>query len=326
MVCCKDEEYSLKFCLESLTHFADQIICVDNGSTDKTLQIMEEFKQGNQGGKDIIVIDAKGLNLPEARNLGLKRVSRKWLLNCGGDFVFHTTGDLDAKKLFSKLTKTRLRKSFRLGHVNLWGDLRHTSRLFKVFTLGEYYLVRFNRRVRFVEHGRFDYLKFPRYYSRLVIDKPVFFHLNSLKSDFRLMYRNCYFDWREKLGREGASVRETDDLSDFKRFEERWRSERFDTSDVRSVKFRFQRQMAVAHYIKYDPSRYGDYPEVLEQALAKDDSRFKVMYRDEEPITRIDMEDPEMIVYQPTQEDLEWDPKRYLRRILNAAECRTLGI
>ncbi|MFY9607537.1 MAG: glycosyltransferase [Blastocatellia bacterium] len=326
LVCCKDEEYSLKFCLESLTHVADQIICVDNGSTDKTLQIMEEFKEGNADGKDITVIDAKGLNLAEARNLGLMHVSRKWLLNCGGDFVFHTTGELDAKELFSKLTRTWLRKSFRFGHVNLWGDLNHTTRLFSVYAVGEYYLVRFNRKVEFVEHGRFDYVKFPRQHLRLEIDKAVFFHLNSLKSDSRLMYRNCYFDWRETLSQKSNGDQEPQGLTDFKWFENKWQRERFNTNDERSVKFRFQRQMAVAHYIKYDPSRYGDYPEVLQRALPGDSGRFSVIYWDGEPITRIDKEDQEMLGYQPTQEDLKWDPKRYLRRILNEAECQKLGI
>src|SRR4051812_41560376 len=45
VVVARDEGYTIPFVLRSLVGFADQIVCIDNGSVDRTLSEMEVFKE-----------------------------------------------------------------------------------------------------------------------------------------------------------------------------------------------------------------------------------------------------------------------------------------
>lgn len=98
----------------------------------------------------------------------------------------------------------------------------------------------------------------------------------------------------------------------------------FGTNDPRSLKFRFRRQLAY-QLMRYEPERFGDYPELLSEMLSAP-QRFEVIYREDRPWSRIDREDADMLGYDPTREDLEWDPEAFLRQFLTPADCRALGI
>jgi hypothetical protein len=76
----------------------------------------------------------------------------------------------------------------------------------------------------------------------------------------------------------------------------------------------------------FDPGRYGDYPDVLRDELARPQQRFEIVYRDDRPWIRIDREDAEMLDYEPTDADLAWNPEDFLRRFLSPEDCRVVGI
>ena len=67
----KNNENLIGDCLESVT-WADEIIIVDNGSTDKTLEIAKSFGSN--------IIEVKGGNYSIWRNAGAKKASSNWLL------------------------------------------------------------------------------------------------------------------------------------------------------------------------------------------------------------------------------------------------------
>ncbi|MFT6761315.1 MAG: hypothetical protein ACJATS_002514, partial [Psychroserpens sp.] len=50
VVSAKNEAYIIPFCLKSLVGVVDQVVCIDNGSDDGTLEAMNTFKNefGNQ--------------------------------------------------------------------------------------------------------------------------------------------------------------------------------------------------------------------------------------------------------------------------------------
>jgi hypothetical protein len=192
-----------------------------------------------------------------------------------------------------------------------------------VIDAGESWLMRFGRGIHYTElEGKFDVVRPPLYYSHRREPGRHIFHLAGLKSDENLIHRFHYFAWREAVNREGDALGpELRTLDGFKR---RRNLELFGTDDPRSVKYRYRRQLAY-HFVRYDPHRYGDYPEALREELAKP-QRYEVVYRDGRPWTRIDREDSEMMAYQPTPEDLEWDPEVFLRRFLGPEECRVIGV
>ena len=56
VVAMKNEEYTLPYCLESLIGFADQIIVIDNGSEDRSLNSAKEFKRKHGHKVEVTVI------------------------------------------------------------------------------------------------------------------------------------------------------------------------------------------------------------------------------------------------------------------------------
>jgi glycosyltransferase involved in cell wall biosynthesis len=74
----KDEEKLLPSCLESVKSFVDEMIIVDTGSTDRTIEIAEQY-------------GAKIWNIPweddfsKARNVGLEHAEGDWILHLDAD-------------------------------------------------------------------------------------------------------------------------------------------------------------------------------------------------------------------------------------------------
>jgi hypothetical protein len=137
------------------------------------------------------------------------------------------------------------------------------------------------------------------------------------------MHRFNYFAWRQAVNREGDAL--DPELRTLDGFTRRRNEDLFGTNDPRSVKWRYGRQLSY-HFARYDPERYGAYPSVLEAELAKEEARFEVLYRDGRPWIRIDREDDEMAGYEPTEEDLAWNPETFLRRLLSQSELAAVGI
>lgn len=74
----KNEERYLRGCLESAKPFVDEIIVVDTGSTDKTVEIAKEFEA------NVIPFQWTG-NFSEARNESLQHATGSWILYLDAD-------------------------------------------------------------------------------------------------------------------------------------------------------------------------------------------------------------------------------------------------
>src|SRR5204863_18128 len=74
----KDEEEMLPGCLEPIRHHVDEIIVVDTGSTDRTVEIAESF------GAKVIHFPWNG-SFSDARNVGLDAASGDWLMYLDAD-------------------------------------------------------------------------------------------------------------------------------------------------------------------------------------------------------------------------------------------------
>ncbi len=74
----KNEEESLERCLSSVKDIVDQIVIVDTGSEDKTIEIAERM------GAEVYKIDWRE-NFSEARNFSLSKVTSDWILYLDAD-------------------------------------------------------------------------------------------------------------------------------------------------------------------------------------------------------------------------------------------------
>lgn len=329
LVCCKDEEYNIPLALKSLIGLVDQIICIDHNSTDSTFEKMVSFQNEYNKYVDIMVVKYKGRLLKDARNYGLTFVKHKWLLNMGGDFIFLNEEDY-VRNFFNSLKINNSFSAFQLYLVNLFGDLRHTYKNGDIYGLGEYYIVRKIKYVFFKESGKFDYLFFPKFYLRKKIDKPFFFHLSGLKSDNRLLHRNCYFEWREVSNHLKKIGNVNSPYHDFEFFQLYWKNYLFNTVDEKLLKYRFQRQLCSLECQLYDEEKYFKYPQIIKEILKNNCERFVVKYENELPYIRIDIEDNEMANFSPSGEEKEWNvedfkEKYYTKKYLEIAKNNNYG-
>ena len=94
-----NSEKYLSKCLESLVNqtFQDiEIICIDDGSTDKSLEILKNYAKKD---KRIRVLSQENQGVSAARNKAMENASGKWLAFCDSD----DTVPLDAyKKMYEK--------------------------------------------------------------------------------------------------------------------------------------------------------------------------------------------------------------------------------
>ena len=106
----KDEEEMLPGCLEAVASGVDEIIVVDTGSTDRTVEIAESF------GAKVIHFPWNG-SFSDARNVGLDAAQGDWLMYLDADE--HLVPG-DAQRLRGLLGKT-WREGFHLVETNYTG-------------------------------------------------------------------------------------------------------------------------------------------------------------------------------------------------------------
>lgn len=302
VISAKNEEYILPFCLKSLVGVVDQVVCIDNGSTDRTLQIMQAFKAEYQGKIEVDVLEMPGALLGDCRNAGLQHTRYKWHLRWDADMVARTSGELSMTAI-RELVKNDRPRTIQLPRTNLRGDFHHTRQRLALDP-GEPILMRFGKHIRYVEDGKFDVIRVPFYYAIAKDHRYMYFHCEGLKSDDSMIYRRQYFEWRERYNSFSDEARPSD-IADFGSYKRSWCQREFGTTDRLSLKWRFNRNDCF-RLSPVDENLFGPYPEVLLEEMNNDQQRFQIIRRDGKPYFRTDKEDKEMIGFEPTEEDLKW--------------------
>jgi len=118
VIIAKNEANKISKCLDALT-FADEILLVNNGSTDKTAKIASEFNA------NIIDINSE-TNFSKMREVGLKNAKSKWVLFIDADEIVST--DL-AKEVKSVICNPRFssylirRQDHFMGRILKYGEV-----------------------------------------------------------------------------------------------------------------------------------------------------------------------------------------------------------
>jgi glycosyltransferase involved in cell wall biosynthesis len=85
VVSAKNEGYTIPFCLKSLIGIADQVVCIDNGSDDDTLEQMKKFKNIYGDKIEVDVIEMPNALLGDCREAGLTATRYQWHLRWDAD-------------------------------------------------------------------------------------------------------------------------------------------------------------------------------------------------------------------------------------------------
>ena len=107
----------LKSCLDSICHQTlenIEIICINDGSTDNSLEILKEYQQGDSR---IQIVDQNNKGLSEARNAGIKVAEGSYLFFMDSDDYL----DLDSLEILSADMDNRS-LDFLLFNVTSFGD------------------------------------------------------------------------------------------------------------------------------------------------------------------------------------------------------------
>lgn len=113
----KDEEKYLPQCLSSVKDIVDEIIVVDTGSDDKTVEIAKSF-----GAK--VYYFKWNNNFSEARNVSLKYATKDWILIMDGDDEFCSEDKVKFKKLLSNLNENSV---YYFETLNYCGDFVNST-------------------------------------------------------------------------------------------------------------------------------------------------------------------------------------------------------
>lgn len=138
----KNAEYQIENAIRSVS-FADEIIVIDSGSTDKTIEIAKKAK--------VKIFNIKTEDFSKMRNLGLEKAQSEWVLYVDTDEVvskelassiIHSTSsgqEYQASSINSTQVAFRIkRKNFYLGSYE-WPKIEKLERLFKKDALKGWY-------------------------------------------------------------------------------------------------------------------------------------------------------------------------------------------
>ncbi|MFQ5844041.1 MAG: glycosyltransferase, partial [Planctomycetota bacterium] len=289
---CLDEAEWIRLGILSILDFADEIIVVDCGSTDGSLELVRRLKEDAGIAKLHLhtgpAVDGVKVTLADLNNYAFGLATRSWIFKWDADFIARTDqaySILELKELWGR-TRDRL-DVFRLEGPNLWGDHRHCwyrpdkGRDF----CSENYLWR-NRGWKVRQGSRNEKLKLRAHRRRLRIgpmadpaERRVFFyHMMALKPDRRVAHRNMLFEWFAYCGR-----RRRPELT-----MEEWRARRWGTGDPEEQRRRCLAELLASPNLRpFDKvgGGWGDYPTLLRPYLQN--PRYEIVYRDGKPHHRV---------------------------------------
>jgi glycosyltransferase involved in cell wall biosynthesis len=313
VVAMKNEEYTLPFCLNGLIGFADQIIIIDNGSEDKSLQIAKDFKAEFGDLVDVDIIEMPGALLGDCREAGLKATKFQWHLRWDADMVAHTDGQNNMQKLRLKTLADSTPRTIQLPRRNLSGDFFHVHKN-KEWDDGEPILMWFNNDINYKEFGKFDTVRVPKYYSQIKESINYYIHCVGLKADSNLIHRFHYFTWRERFNQYNDSNRPKA-IESYDDFIKERNTLLFETTDSNSVKYRYQRQF-VQNLERLSSFKLEEFPKVLRDEVQKDEPRFEIIYKNKDAFIRLDREDKEARNYTPHNSDVNWSTEDFFKKLL----------
>ena len=271
----KDEEDWIGLSIQSIRDIADEIVIVDNGSIDRTYEMLEEIAKKEN---NLIKLWRKPeLDHCALSNFALDQTTFRWIFRWDGDMVARTTGNYNISNFRERILSLGNRRYYLiyLRHINLAGDLFHQDP--KEMVHIEEYIHTFSDRARYIHPGRFEAVKFPKYYRPLFWYEPYSFHVN-VKPARRMLLRHFWEDWMEL-----KDYRKYPQLEDYvkEKMEEEFETKSWEEAQEICV------QKVCKDYIPYNPDVFGPYPDLLKPHL--ESPKYSLKYKDGKIVGRAEI-------------------------------------
>jgi glycosyltransferase involved in cell wall biosynthesis len=259
----KDEEDWIRYSILSIKNFADEIIIGDNGSKDKSVEIVEGLIDE---GFNIKLHKCPHMRINELTDFLLKKTNYRWVMKWDADFVARTTGEYSIVNLRKKLMNMDRSRYYliRVSHICLAGDLLHQNP--DELTHTEEYIYTNSNHLTFIHPGTCESLKSPKYYTVVKFDGCYSFHVD-VKSSARMLVRKYWFDWME--------LKNYDAFPTVESYVEYCIKNENKHKDLEEAKVQH-----VIEYCKslvpYDREKFGEYPEILKESLLQ--PKYRIVY------------------------------------------------
>ena len=280
LVATQNEEAVVGLCLRSFLEFADEIIVVDNGSSDATKDVCRELVAAHP--RKIRFFDRPELiDLYQNRQFALTQSAYRWIVRADSDFVAYTSGTLDCRlfreRLLALATTNDTPHVYTVPQPNVTADFWHTgldgNEQRDRESPGRYipppYTAAFMMRIyeyfpgfQFERLGRWEGVRHQETLreTAVALEAPLWMHCN-LKSALNYLFRSERTNWRE--------------LGDFERYPrlETFLRERarlkYGTEDLVEAAERYMETSIYPYLQAYDPNQNGAYPELIKRQLER---------------------------------------------------------
>jgi glycosyltransferase involved in cell wall biosynthesis len=279
LISCQDEEALVALCILSFLDFGDELIVVDNGSTDRTKEIVNDLTL--MYPNKIRFYDVPELpDLYHNRQYALSKSSYRWIVRADADFVAYTDGANNILRLRERLLSQK-RFSWPLvygfwlpnlvgdfwhtglerGESDLWPDARGryvpppmtqpTLRVYQAFP-----------GFRFQRLGRYEGVRFQRILNRIKVDldHPLWMHCN-IKSSRSYLFRSERTNWRELGDYVRYPILETYVQEAIQR--------KYGTDDIDEAAQIYFQEYIYPFLQPYDPEKYCRYPKLVQEQMER---------------------------------------------------------
>jgi len=268
----QNEEKIVELSIRSFLDFADEIIVVDNGSIDNTIEIIKKLEKKYP--------KVKFYNKPELgdlyqnRNFALKQSKYRWICRFDSDYVAYTSGKYNIKKLRNFLLcipREIIPKIIYLYRINIAGDFYHSRKRdfvgnnnnFSILMGPEPRIYEYFPFFAFGRFGRREYGVFQNILRKIVYKRIHLMHCD-IKSPLNFFLRSERTNWREV----GNYKKYPTLLSYMKAII----YEKYSTKNFREALEIFAKKEILneKNYIEYDPEKYQPYPKLIKDEIKKE--------------------------------------------------------